>query len=367
MKSVAIYGFAPQTRDYVLESDADEVWSLNNFYNYGLPEERVTRTFEMHELWMASVYAQEERGNIAGKQYWDWLKKEHHFPIYMSKVRADFKRDLEEIKQLDIESLDASELQHWGIKLKEVEIAFDFFDKDLKATILKYPLDDIIDDVFPKIPGLDTDKFPERGVKPYFVSSIDYMSALAVYEGFDRIEYYGVELREKTEWAMQKSGATFWAGVAMGRGIEVVIPTNSVLIKAPLYGIETGAQMIPIQVPEELKRKLLLEFDRNRNMHNHFTGKYTVLVDTHKELIEDGNKDGAVKVFEKMKGVQKEADEAMVRMYLAEGGMNAMGYLINHENLKLEPLTLQSVTKMESLDEETDPEREPEHVPVPEG
>jgi hypothetical protein len=340
MKSVAIYGFAPQTRDYVLESDADEVWSLNNFYNYGLPEERVTRTFEMHELWMASVYAQEERGNNAGNQYWDWWKREHHFPIYMSNVRADFNRDLD---------------------------AFDFFDNDLNATILKYPLDEIIEDVFPKIPGIDTEKFPERGVKPYFVSSIDYMSALAVYEGFDRIEYYGVELREKTEWAMQKSGATFWAGVAMGRGIEVVIPTNSVLIKAPLYGIETGAQMIPIQVPEELKRKLLLEFDRNRNMHNHFTGKYTVLVDTHKELVAEENKDGAVKVFEKMREVQREADEAMVRMYLAEGGMNAMSYLINHENLKLEPLTLQSVTKMESLEEETDPEREPEHVPVPEG
>ena len=50
MKSVAIYGFAPQTRDYVHKSDADEIWTLNNFYNYDLPEGRVTRTFEMHPV-----------------------------------------------------------------------------------------------------------------------------------------------------------------------------------------------------------------------------------------------------------------------------------------------------------------------------
>ena len=363
MKSVAIYGFAPQTRDYVLKSDADEVWSLNNFYNYGLPEERVTRTFEMHMLWIAAVYAQESRGGIAGQAYWDWLKREHHFTIYMPKVRADFVREFEEIKKLDVASLTESELQMHGIKLREIEIAFDFFNKDNQGNIVKYPLQEIIDATIPILPDINTEIFPERGMYPFYVSSIDYMSALAIYEEFDRIEYYGIELREKTEWAMQKSGATFWAGFARGRGIEVLTPKNSVLISAPLYGIETGDQMIPIQVPEELKRKLTMEFDRNRNIHNHHSGKFTVLTDTHKELMQNGDTEAAEKVMVKIREVQKAADEAMVHMYLAEGGMNAMSYLINHENLKLDALTLDSITRMEVIEEETRPD-EPEKVEV---
>jgi hypothetical protein len=330
----------------------DEVWSLNNFYNYGLEEELVTRTFEMHQLWHQYIYANEKANdNVRGEFYWDWLRSEHPFPIYMAKVWADYLQEFREIKKLDLDSLDDVEKDLTCVKLREIEIAYKFF-KDNKSTILRYPLEAIIEDVLPPIPGIDTALYPERGMMPYFVSSIDYMSALAIYEGFDRIEYYGVELKEKTEWAMQKSGATFWAGIARGRGIEVVVPSNSVLISAPLYGIETGAQMIPIQVPEELKRLLGLEFDRQRNLHNHYTGKYTVLTDRYKGLVEEGNDEEATEVQKEMASVQRDADNAVIKMYLAEGGMNAMAHIIKNEDLALEPLTLESITRLEYIEGE---------------
>jgi len=365
LKSVAIFGFAPQTRDAIHQSDAQEVWALNNFYNYGLEEKRVTRTFEMHELWMQAVYAFERTDNIRGKYYWDWLRSPHPFPIYMAKVKQDFVDEYRHIKTLDVEAMDDIDKQKWGMKLREIEVAFDFF-KDNHAEIRRYPLEAIIDEFMPVIAGLDKERFPERGILPYFVSSIDYMSALAIYEGFERIEYYGVELREKTEWAMQKSGATFWAGIAMGRGIEIVIPKNSVLISAPLYGIDTGAQMIPVQVPEELRRQLSLEFDRQRNMHNHFTGKYTVLADQCKKMLDEGNEPAANLLKDEMRKVQQETDGAVIKMYLAEGGMNAMTYIINHEDFKLAPISLESITRLEYIEGEHEAERLP-NDPVPAG
>jgi hypothetical protein len=156
---------------------------------------------------------------------------------------------------------------------------------------------------------------------------------------------------------MQKSGATFWAGIALGRGIQVLTPRNSVLISAPLYGIDTGAQMIPVQVPEELRRQLSLEFDRQRNMHNHATGKYTVLVENMK-LAQSNNLTAEVtRIQGDMQKVQQEADAAVMKMYLAEGGMNAMTYIINHEDFKLAPISLETVTRLEYIDGENEPEK----------
>jgi hypothetical protein len=274
-------------------------------------------------------------------------------------VREDYKREFAEIKALDLDALTPGERLTYGMKLAEIEIAFKFFDQGNKATVLRYPLEDIIEDSIPIIPDIDHSIFPERGMEPYYISSIDYMSALAVYEKFDRIEYYGVELREKTEWAMQKSGATFWAGFARGRGIEVLVPRKSVLISAPLYGLATGAQMIPIQVPEELKAKLAMEMDRQRNIHNHLSGRFTEMIDTVKMLRDKGEDTAADEVMEKARDIERQANVAYQRMLMSEGAVNAMAHLINHENLDLEHLdvTMDSITRLEIIEAETEPDK----------
>jgi hypothetical protein len=71
---------------------------------------------------------------------------------------------------------------------------------------------------------------------PYLTSSIDYMLALAVLEGYDEIRVYGINHATTTEFTHQRPACEYWLGVAMGRGIRVVVPEDCPLLQAPLYG-----------------------------------------------------------------------------------------------------------------------------------
>lgn len=86
----------------------------------------------------------------------------------------------------------------------------------------------------------------------FFMDSFAYMLALAIYEKFDRIELYGIDLRyfneegifiggeniekfvEHRNWLDETHCSAFWAGVAVGRGIEVITTKRSSLMK-PVY------------------------------------------------------------------------------------------------------------------------------------
>ena len=73
----------------------------------------------------------------------------------------------------------------------------------------------------------------------YFTSSISLMIAFAISEGFTHVGVWGVDLIVGQEWDYQKACAEFWLGQAMGRGIEVVLPDKSALLKTLYrYGYE---------------------------------------------------------------------------------------------------------------------------------
>ena len=345
MKSVAIYGFAPQTRGLIEHSNADEVWSLNCFYNFGLDESRVTRTFEIHNLWHHWI----NRELPGADYYWRWLREKHPFCVYVPKVRQDFVDDYYRIKAIcenGYGDLGDDEKYLLSQELKQVEIAMNFF-RDVKGDIRRYPLEAIMDDTIPLIPHIDTGLFPERGIEPYYISSIDYMIALAIYERFDRIELYGVELREQTEWAMQKSGATFWVGFARGRGIDVYIPKKSVLMSAPLYGKDEGDQMIPIQIPEMIRREMQKEFDSQRNIHNHLSGKFSFLMDQLKSAEDEAAKE---KTNKEISNVREQIENAWRKMYMALGSVHVLTHLIDNENMELDVGDLLvDITRLETI------------------
>ena len=93
----------------------------------------------------------------------------------------------------------------------------------------------------------------------YFMNSFAYMIALAIYEGFERIETYGLDLRYFTElggemkykknWLDETHCVAFWAGVARGRGIEFVTTKRSSVMKPvypgdpKLYGYEVSKEI----------------------------------------------------------------------------------------------------------------------------
>lgn len=76
----------------------------------------------------------------------------------------------------------------------------------------------------------------------YFGHSIDYMLALAIYQGYDVINTYGLVMSQGSKYTFEKPSTTFWIGMALGRGIEVNIYGDSSLlstIDGTLYGYKT--------------------------------------------------------------------------------------------------------------------------------
>jgi len=78
------------------------------------------------------------------------------------------------------------------------------------------------------IPYIDLDNYPLEEIQvffdtDYFSNTVDYAIALAVYEGFEEIHLYGVNMEIDSEYAYQKPGVDFWCGIAKGKGIKVKI------------------------------------------------------------------------------------------------------------------------------------------------
>ena len=86
--------------------------------------------------------------------------------------------------------------------------------------------------------------------KAYFTSTIAYMFAHAIAEGYERIRMHRVLVGHLSDefWA-QKACLDFWLGVAEGRGIQVTVSGDSQLGKPypwqpRLYGYQEGYQEI---------------------------------------------------------------------------------------------------------------------------
>lgn len=89
---------------------------------------------------------------------------------------------------------------------------------------VRFPIERLID----KFGGLD-----------YYTSTVAYMIALAIDEGFHEIHCYGVDLTTDEEYAFQRPCVEWWLGTAYGRGINVYTPKESALLKQPWrYGYD---------------------------------------------------------------------------------------------------------------------------------
>lgn len=74
-----------------------------------------------------------------------------------------------------------------------------------------------------------------------FGSQTAWMIALALSEGATHIGLYGIHYQHASEYAEQRANAELWVGVALGRGVHVVIPEGAPLAREPqdLYGYES--------------------------------------------------------------------------------------------------------------------------------
>ena len=68
-----------------------------------------------------------------------------------------------------------------------------------------------------------------------------FMTALALSEGVTHLGFFGIEYEIGSEYGEQRANAEFWAGIACGRNVQLVIPKQSPFCHEPreLYAYET--------------------------------------------------------------------------------------------------------------------------------
>ena len=180
---VCIVGFADGHRDKAPFDEPDmEFWGINRLHAV-LPDKTWTRWFELHDL--KRFYGEDQEHQT--------FLKEVTFPVY--------------VRQQDM-ALAAE----WGID-----------------TAIPFPHIELV-----------------AMFEPYFTNTISWLLALAIAEGFGEIQLYGVDMAQDTiahaEYREQRPSCEWLIGIAQGRGINVVMPPGSDLLKAShLYGFDSSA------------------------------------------------------------------------------------------------------------------------------
>ena len=188
-KQVALCGFAESYKDAPFDNPAIEIWGLNELHKY-LP--RWNRWFEVHDDETLGVSKRDlSEGEM--KRHLDWLSRDHgDKPIYMQP-------------------------QFCGGRFPNA------VPLPLEALVARF----------------------KRG--KYYTSSIAYMLAVAIMDGYDWIGLYGIDLASDTEYGDQRPCAEYYTGVADGMGLEVVIAPGAAMCKAGhLYGFEQPLKANPM-------------------------------------------------------------------------------------------------------------------------
>jgi hypothetical protein len=192
-KTVVIIGTSPDSCGLTPwnEPGIDEFWSLNDAHH--LPfmyMDKISKWFQLHQPWRYKRPTPRY-----GAAHWEWMKEERDFPIYMQRV-----------------------------------------DEEVPSSV-KFPLHETAREF------LFSEKHNQwllgRGIgwqRKYYSCSFSYMAALAYLEGFERIEMYGTELAQETEYYMQRPNTEFWIGLGVGRGVQFYVPAITRILQGTFYG-----------------------------------------------------------------------------------------------------------------------------------
>lgn len=182
---LAIVGSETTTRQTAPWTDETfDLWVFNEAG--GLPWcERCTAVLQLH---LPEVYTSPH--NRTDENHWQWLQENRSVPVYMQEV-----------------------------------------DERVPMSV-RYPFEEICEQFLPDFTWDDGDP-----IRP-FTNTISYAIALGLYQGYDEIHLYGVEMKSNTEYQYQRDNVAFWAGVAVGHGTKLVLHCAASIFDQPLYGYE---------------------------------------------------------------------------------------------------------------------------------
>jgi hypothetical protein len=87
------------------------------------------------------------------------------------------------------------------------------------------------------------DELSENG-NGFYAGSISYMLALAIFLGYKEIALYGILMEHGTEYESQLPSASYYVGLAQGKGIKVYIHPDATICKSlEEYGYDDNAMV----------------------------------------------------------------------------------------------------------------------------
>lgn len=180
--TVVILGSSQKTgKEAPFDDKTKDIWIFNSAHIFDWTK-RFDVVFQMHS---SEIYAANEE-NL----HWKWMKENKKYPIIMQK-------------------------------------------KDPRVPkAIEYPID--------AVTNLLSNFKRGDEVNKYFTSSVCYAIGLAIHYNYKRIEIYGIEMETNSEYIYQRDGVSLWIGIAISKGIEVVLPKSSIIFDAPRYGYDTG-------------------------------------------------------------------------------------------------------------------------------
>ncbi len=303
LRSVALAGFAEPSIYQANDSEADEVWSLNHAWRKDF--KRLDRIIEIHPIEQLAWH-----GIHGGKEevdylHFQWLQKKHDVPIY---TYQDYSEGsiLDQVGPMLDGALKAGKLTEEAYQ-KQCETYKDLIESPPRIpSSVEYDFSQL-DEIFEHL------QRNNKAEAVYMTSSLSYMMALAILEGFDRVEVYGVEMGAGTEYAYQKAGLEMLVGYAMGKGIDVWFPDNCAMMNARPY--HEGVQMISRQDLERHLGQYKQQFQDGMSRLNYHRGQ-----------AEMAKKEGVSK--KKRKGMMKQVIEAQNLTFMAQTAVQVIENLI---------------------------------------
>jgi hypothetical protein len=146
----------------------------------------------------------------------------------------------------------------WGVsqlagQVPRLDLAFEIHQEpiirelDMWAPLTTLTVPVVMLRVFPEVPRSVAFRYEDVKAhwtvagreEPFLTSSFDYMLAHALLQPDlpRELHVFGFDMAQASEFQEQKGGGHFWLGACVARGIRVVVPAVSDLLKAPfLYG-----------------------------------------------------------------------------------------------------------------------------------
>ena len=310
--SVAILGRSPKTAPLVVNSTASEIWCIGVAYkdpHLADATPPLTRVYEIHPQW--------------------FLSDKNYDALHWAHMMAG-PYDYEFIVMPEVNKINAPHYLEWfGTEERMLDWARDEYVHVPNSR--NYPIGAVM--------ALQH-KVTRAGLPNRFLTnSIDFAIAHAILEERPRIEIYGVDLDTKTEYAYQRPGVSFWLGIAAGRGIEVELCYETPILRAKMYALELGGQMVPRQKLEFLRGKWTDELLKDEVELNHIRGRLQAFVEMY-------DKEASDDLLESIKEVQKEFTQKQLRAARVGAARQTMQMLIDECDLQEPSFEIEDITQI---------------------